>query len=601
MAAANRILTVDLGTSNLKAAAFQVDGAGNLTLLRYGVRDLGLDPNKEQDRFPFIVDALQLALREQSIPALPAYCSLSGQFVFTRFVKLPPVAPAEIDKMVVFEAQQNVPFPINEVVWDYQMLGGQGAKENEALIVAIKQDIVEQAGAAFKAAKLPLQGMDVAGLALVNAFYYNYGFSADCRLLLDIGAKSTNLIFIEGQRIFIRVIPVGGHLISQNISNEFQEPYVAAETLKRGKGFVGLGGAYKDPDDPAAARISKIARTVYSKLHAELNRSVGFYRNQQGGSAPKQIFLAGGAAAMPFSDLFFKEKMNLPVEYFNPLRNVAIAPEVDRGRLSTEAYQLGELVGLALRRAGNCPVEINLEPASVKEARQKSRQMPNLVAALAVWTLVFLAASGANFLKASAVQGEADQLRAEFDQKNALAAQITRTEKDFTAQRQRIDAISRLAVQRDYWPELVNVLSSATAANTGLWISQVDLQFNNQPVEALGKPGAPAPGAPAGPAPRRGGPAPRAGAAGAAPGAAPAGGPETTINLAPRGTELSLRGFVEVERWEILNSFVASLMATGWFENVEILEREPADQDQIATRFYLKAVLKDARQPSLQP
>lgn len=604
MAAAQRILTVDLGTSNLKAAAFQVDGSGQLTLLRYGIREMGLDPNKEQDRFPFIVESLQAILKEKSIPALPAYCSLSGQFVFTRFVKLPPVPPAEIDKMVVFEAQQNVPFPISEVVWDYQMLGGAGAKENEALIVAIKQEIVEQAGGAFKAAKLPLLGLDVAGLALVNAFYYNYGSSPDCRLLLDIGAKSTNLIFIEGARIFIRVIPVGGHLISQNISNEFQEPYVAAETLKRGKGFVGLGGAYKDPDDAAAARISKIARTVYSKLHAELNRSVGFYRNQQGGSAPKAIYLAGGASAMPFSDLFFKEKMNLPVEYFNPLRNVAIAPDVDRGRLSAEAYLLGELVGLALRKTGNCPVEINLEPASVKEARQKSAQMPNLVAALAVWALVFVAAAGINFFKSTQVQAEADQFRSDFDQKSALAAQISRTEKEFENQRQRIDAISRLAVQRDFWPELMAVLTGATAANTGVWLTQVDLLFNNQPVDAVGRPGvsvpggAPAPGGP--PSPRRPG-GPRPGPAAAGPAGGGAGGPETTINLAPRGTELSLRGFVEVDRWEILNNYTATLMQSGWFESVDILEREPADQDQIATRFFLKATLKPERQVSLQP
>jgi type IV pilus assembly protein PilM len=598
VAAATRILTVDLGSSTLKAAAFQLDGSGGLTLLRYGIRELGLDPNKEQDRFPFIVDALQNLMREKGMPTLPAYCSLSGQFVFSRFVKLPPVDPAEIDKMVVFEAQQNVPFPIHEVVWDYQMLGGQGAKENEALIVAIKKEIVEQAGAAFKAAKLPLQGIDVAGLALINAFYYNYGSSPDCRLLIDIGAKSTNLIFIEGARIFIRVIPVGGHLISQNISNEFQEPYVAAETLKRGKGFVGLGGAYKDPDDAAAARISKIARTVYSKLHAELNRSVGFYRNQQGGTAPKQIFLAGGASAMPFSDLFFKEKMNLPVEYFNPLRNVALAPEVDRETLSTQAYQLGELVGLALRKAGGCPVEINLESDSVKEARQKARQMPNLVAALVVWFIVFAAAAGINLLKASSIRAEAEQFRAEFDQKSALASQITRTEKDYAAMRQRIDAISRLVTQRDYWPELVTVLSNAVAANTGLWLSQVDLLYNSQPVDALGKPGQSAPGAPAGPAPRRPGGA-RPGAA--APAGAPADGSETAINLAPRGTELNLRGFVEVDRWEIVNNFTASLMASGWFESVDILEREPADQDQIATRFYLKAVLKPDKQPSLQP
>lgn len=598
MASAQRILTVDLGSSNLKAAAFQVDANGGLTLLRYGIKDLGLDPNKEQDRFPFIVDTLQSLLREKGLPASPAYCSLSGQFAFTRFVKLPPVPPAEIDKMVVFEAQQNVPFPINEVIWDYQMLGGTGAKENEALIVAIKQDIVEQAAAAFRAAKLELMGVDVAGLALINSFYYSMGRPEECHLLIDIGAKNTNLIFIEGPRIFVRVIPVGGHLISQNISNEFQEPYVAAETLKKGKGFVSLGGAYKDPDDMAAARISKIARTVFSKLHAEINRSVGFYRNQQGGSAPKRIHLAGGAACMPFADLFFKEKMNIPVEHFNPLRNINLGPDIDRGQVAADAFQLGELAGLALRKAGDCPVEINLEPASSKAARQKRSTMPYLVLGLLAWAACFAAIAGINFVRAMSVSSKTAELQSDYDQKTALAAKIEKADKELAVQKERVEAVRNLVIQRDYWPELLSTLSQCAQTSTGLWLTQVDLMFAGQPVEALGKPGAPA-ATTGGPAPRPGGLRPGAPGAGGAPGKPLA--PEKAVNLAPRGTELNIRGFVEASQWDILNNFVSSLQATGWFEKIDIINREPPDGDQVATLFLLKATLKDSRQLNLQP
>ncbi|MDX6765797.1 MAG: pilus assembly protein PilM [Candidatus Methylacidiphilales bacterium] len=596
MASAQRILTIDLGSSNLKAAAFQVSASGDLTLLRYGIKDMGLDPNKEQDRFPFILETLQNLLREKGLPSAPAYCSLSGQFAFTRFVKLPPVAAAEIDKMVVFEAQQNVPFPINEVVWDYQMLGGTGAKENEALIVAIKQDIVEQAAGAFRACKIELAGVDVAGLALINAFYYNYGVPDECHLLIDIGAKNTNLIFIEGSRIFIRVIPVGGHLISQNISNEFQEPYVAAETLKKGKGFVGLGGAYKDPDDAAAARISKIARSIFSKLHAELNRSVGFYRNQQGGSAPKKIHLAGGSACMPFADLFFKEKMNIPVEHFNPLRNVNLAQDIDRNRVAAEAFQLGELVGLALRMAGECPVEINLEPSSAKVAREKRRAVPYLVVGLLAWAACFAAIAGVNFLRASAVSAETAQLQSDYDQKTTLAARIEKADKELASFKQRVDAVQRLVVQRDYWPDLLVQIGQCAQTSTGLWLTQMDMTFNNQPLEAATKGGS---GSPGGTAPSR----PRVPAPGTkplAPGAKPT-APETSINVAPRGTEINLRGFVEASQWDILNTFVSSLQATGWFEKIDIINREPPDGDQVATLFLIKATLKEDRQVSLQP
>jgi type IV pilus assembly protein PilM len=607
VASAQRILTIDLGSSNLKAAAFQVDANGGLTLLRYGIKDLGLDPNKEQDRFPFIVDTLQNILREKGLPSAPAYCSLSGQFAFTRFVKLPPVAPSEIDKMVVFEAQQNVPFPINEVIWDYQMLGGAGAKDNDALIVAIKQDIVEQAASALRASKLDLMGVDVAGLALINAFYYNMGQPEDCHLLIDIGAKNTNLIFIEGARIFVRVIPVGGHLISQNISNEFQEPYVAAETLKKGKGFVGLGGAYKDPDDLAAARISKIARTVFSKLHAELNRSVGFYRNQQGGSAPKRIHLAGGTACMPFADLFFKEKMNIPVEHFNPLRNINLGPDVDRNQVAGDAFQLGELVGLALRKTGDCPVEINLEPSSSKAAREKRRALPYLFMGLLVWAATFGVIAGINFFRTLAVSAKTAELQSDYSQKTALAAKIEKADKDFAAQKQRAGAVEKLVVQRDYWPELMDMLSDNVQNCTGLWLTQIDMTFNSQPVETIGKAGAAAPAANTPPArPARPGAAGRPARPGAPAAAAtsPTGRPPVTqnpVNLAPYGAELNMLGFVEASQWDILNNFTAGLEASGWFEKIEIIKREPPDGDQVATLFQLKATFKEDKQLDLQP
>jgi type IV pilus assembly protein PilM len=235
-------------------------------------------------------------------------------------------------------------------------------------------------------------------VTLINAYLYNYSSAEGCTLLIDIGARSTNLIFFEQDQVFARVVPIGGHMITQNISNEFQEPYKASEVMKKGKGFVGLGGAYQDPDDAVASRISKLSRSTYSRLHAEINRSISFYRNQQGGMAPHRILLAGGASSMAYSDLFFRDKFNIEVEYFNPLLRVAVSSDVDREALSRDAFALGEMVGLALRRAGECPVEINLRPQSMREETKKKSQMPILILALFVWLLAFLIAAGPTFI-----------------------------------------------------------------------------------------------------------------------------------------------------------------------------------------------------------
>jgi type IV pilus assembly protein PilM len=569
-------LAFDFGASSLKLAEFTLDGR-SLAMQRYLVKELGLDPNKEQEHFPAVMQALQTGLAEGGMAPGPAVVGLSGQFAFTRFVKLPPVAAEQVGQMIGFEAQQNVPFPINEVVWDYQMLGGQGG-ELEGLIVAIKKELVEQAYTASKLCKLSLRKVDVAPLALINAFLYNYPDMQESALLMDIGAKSTSLVFIEPGRVFCRVVPIGGHLISQNISNEFQEPYVASELLKKGKGYVGLGGAYRDPDDVAAARISKIARGVYSRLHAEVSRSISFYRNQQKGNAPRHIFLTGGTSALAYSDLFFKEKLNLPVSYFNPFRNVTLGPAIDRNVLAADAAFLGPVVGLALREMGNNPVEINLEPLSLKQAQSKKSRVPVLATALFFWFAMFAAIAGINFYKTMQVQAEIDGMQGDLGSKTRLAKEIGEKDKNAKQIETELKAVAKLAHQRDIWPRLLALLSEQISTLPSLWITKLDMG-----AAATGLPVS----APAGPA-----------GAGA-----PQPPPLTEPGLVAEATGLTITGLYENVPGDPLSTFVENLKSSGMFREVrtETSEVVLSGDEQIALQFRVRADFKDEFKPDLTP
>ena len=182
-------------------------------------------------------------------------------------------------------------------------------------------------------------------MALYNAFRYSYPEVGDCSLLLDIGARTTNILFIESGRIFLRSIPLGGSAITAAIAREFNESFAAAETRKKRDGFVGLGGAYAEPADPNVARVSKIARSTMTRLHAELMRSITHYRAQQQGNRPARIFLCGGGAGMPYMREFFHEKFQVPIEFFNPLQNVTVAESAPMQDVARSAHLLGELVG----------------------------------------------------------------------------------------------------------------------------------------------------------------------------------------------------------------------------------------------------------------
>src|SRR5437764_2006708 len=179
-------------------------------------------------------------------------------------------------------------------------------------------------------------------MALYNAFRYNYSDLDGCSLLVDIGARTTNLLFIEPAKVFSRSIAIGGSSISSAIAKEFNEPIAAAEFRKKREGFVSLGGAYAEPSDPEVARVSKLMRSTMTRLHAEVMRSISHYRAQQQGNAPERVFICGGTASTPDMREFFREKLQLPIEFFNPLRNVAVAHSAPVNELTHSAHLLGE-------------------------------------------------------------------------------------------------------------------------------------------------------------------------------------------------------------------------------------------------------------------
>src|SRR5476649_2723089 len=307
-------LTVDFGAGNLKLAEFETNDAGGLSLKSFAIKPLGLEGSADATREAAIVKALTETLAEKNIKAKTVNVCAPGFHVFSKFVKLPPVDATKVTQIIQYEAQQNVPFPLAEVVWDYQILGSAPSGELEVLLVAIKSDVVEGLFRVAASAKLQLQLCDASPAALCNAFRYNYGELEDCTMLLDIGAKTSNLLFFEKGKVYSRSINLGANSITKDFSNESKLSWEGAEKKKVSEGFVSLGGAYEEPESPNQAAISKIARQFMTKLHIQVNQTIQFYRGQQGGAAPQRLFLSGGASIMPYTAQFFAEKLNIPVD-----------------------------------------------------------------------------------------------------------------------------------------------------------------------------------------------------------------------------------------------------------------------------------------------
>src|SRR5438874_11691419 len=262
MARPTHLISLNVGSQIIGLAHFRVQSHGGLVLMDYRLREILAEPGGEGMRHAQIAIALREMMHELQIKRGTVNYAIAAQSAFLRFVKLPLVEEEKIERIIGFEAQQNVPFPINEVVWDYQVVGGGMDEQIQVIIAAIKADYLEGINAAVEESGLRANKIGIAPPALYNAFRYNYADITGCSLLVDIGARTTNLVFIEPGRVFMRSVPIGGSSITAAVAKEFRETFDAAEFRKKRDAFVSLGGSYAEPPDPEIARVSKIARST---------------------------------------------------------------------------------------------------------------------------------------------------------------------------------------------------------------------------------------------------------------------------------------------------------------------------------------------------
>jgi type IV pilus assembly protein PilM len=466
----DRILTLDIGASKVVLAEFQAARSGVPELVKYGIGSLDVGGEWEADTSAYIVSTIRDLLREQRIKPAPVLMAVSGQSVFPRYVKLPPVGQDKIMQMVHYEAEQNVPFPINEVVWDYQLVSGDVAELN-VMLVAAKIENIKRLTDCVEAAGLEPEIVDAAPMALYNAVRFSYGQLEGCTMLLDIGARSSNLVFVEENRIFSRSIPVAGNAATQELMKEFGVGFAEAEELKKAHGFVALGGVYAGPDNKVADRVSRIVRGVVTRLHAEVSRSINFYRSQQGGSEPDRVLLTGGTSLMPHMDTFFREKLKVPVEALNPFVNIPVSAEIEQERVTQDVHLLGEVCGLALRRALTCPVEINLLPPDLVARRTLRRRQPffalsalGLVLVMLCWWVYFLRMREMLSTRVATVESRVSGL-------DSRATGLKKVHAEAAAVAARADALARVAGLRARWVELFGALHDTLI--DGMWLTAI--------------------------------------------------------------------------------------------------------------------------------
>jgi type IV pilus assembly protein PilM len=477
MLKSTRVLALDIGASKVALAEFTVGSAGVPTLSNYAIGPLGIVPEGESDVSAYVVSTIRDLMRQGGIQPAPLLMTISGQAVFPRFVKLPPVTRDKVLQIVQYEAEQNVPFPIEQVVWDYQLVGGPDGETN-VILVAVKTENITALTDCVQAAGMEPEVVDVAPMAIYNTVRFNYPDLTGCTMVLDMGARSSNLIFIEDTRIFSRSIPVAGNTVTQEIAKEFGIPFEEAEQLKREHGFVALGGVYAVTEDETADRVSKIVRHVVTRLHAEVNRSINFYRSQQNGSQPSLVLLTGGSSMIAHTDTFFREKLKVEVAYLNPLAHVPVNPALNRAAVQRDLPLLGPLVGLGLRRALRCPVEINLMPPDLKARKVFRSRQPFFVLSAVGVALILLCWWVYTTQMRDMVEERIRNTEERIQELRIESSALDRVLKDKQAVRSQVDRLRGLVQARSQWAEILAALHGCLL--DGMWLTAV------RPVETGG-------------------------------------------------------------------------------------------------------------------
>ena len=465
---AKKFLTLNIGATNVALAEYESAARGSLTLLRYGVAQLAA-PIDGGNAETILAPALMEIVRTTGIRPGKVSLALSGQMVFPKFAAVPMAGGAEkFEQMVRNEIEQNIPFPIDEMVCDRQVLGDTEGGDKSVMIVAAKVDQVEDVCSAVASAGFSPELVDVAPIALTNAVRAARPDDADsCLVILDIGARTTSLVIVEGDKLYNRSIPVAGNAITKEISAALGCSLEEAELVKFEKGYVSVGGVTEDEDE-VADRVSKVCRAVMTRINAEISRSINFYRSQQQGGVPAKLYLTGGTSLLPQTDQFFAESLGIEVELFNPFETIAAGPAVDADALGTDAALLGVTAGLAQREAGAASFEINLLPPSIVSARAEKARIPVLAAGGAMIVVALVLVMLAFNREAAEISARRDAVAARISSLSSFDSKVTAASRAAASAQADAERLRATLLERSRAMHRLNVVRASLL--DGMWI-----------------------------------------------------------------------------------------------------------------------------------
>jgi type IV pilus assembly protein PilM len=471
---------IDIGSSWIKAVELR-RGLGGYNIAKLARKEINLPENETaEDRQKATIAAILALLKENGISSHNVVVGLPGYQIFVRKLRLPAASDDRLRKIILYEARQQIPFPIDKIQIDYHVKKIPDSNEVEVLLVGSKKEIVADYMGFIRKSGLKLKYLDVSPVALYNfQRHVDAILDQEATAMINIGAATTDIsICREGILSFTRTAPVGGNDLTKNISKALKVDFKQAETLKLQHGRIPLeyelelgiedteGGT---PEEKATRQsiISGLDRIVN-----EIRRTFDYYISQPDGVAISRIVISGGTSLLPNLDGYLSEKLAIPVTLVTKLT------EWDKMKDIVEKYGddiiwCTNAIGLALHGASRIPklIRVDFLPEELQDIRNfKEKRLQISIATALLLLVVFMGSQfGSDEVsikkqQAADLQNKSLSVKRGYDNYEALMKKKDSLSKVYTD-------LQMVLGKRDYWLGILSQISQN--APKDIWFSRI--------------------------------------------------------------------------------------------------------------------------------
>lgn len=388
--AGETVWAIDIGSCSLKALHVSTERGFAEVIgfdsIRHG-KILSAEGMTAAEREELIALSLRKFVNRHDVSMDEIVVSVPGQNSFARFVNLPPVEQKRIGEIVKFEAVQQIPFDINDVQWDWQLMSEPDSAELKVGLFAIKNEIVNAELEHFNREDMQVSYVQMAPMALYNYAAYDrtdlVGSDDRATVVLNIGASVTDLVVCTKSGVWQRGIMIGGNTFTKAIAETFRLDFAKAEKLKR-----------TAPMSKYARQLFQAMRPVYTDLASEIQQSLGFYGSSNPNTKVVKVIALGGGTKLRGLLKYLQQTLQIPVERPDAFKKLAIGPGISAAKFHENVCNFGVVYGLALQGLGLSNIESNLLPSSIARSMEWAGKGRYFIAAACMLLVVSLLCLG---------------------------------------------------------------------------------------------------------------------------------------------------------------------------------------------------------------